>query len=179
MFLFSFKNRFKTKEKKYKQACILKSQTKEIGGNVQYRLRKFDYDFRLQFLCLPSFQSALIHIDVETKRSCKLIASLCLFVNLYFVEKSLIEIKTEKEKSYSLFEYKHRPLQFLSNRVGIILYKFMRFLFCEFWTTCNYTKWPEKSTEDLSVSYDLYYPLPPNDKLSNLSIFNYLTLHKS
>ena len=56
-------------------------------------LRNFKDDFRLQFLCLPSFQSALIHIDVETKRSCQLTASLCLFVKLYFV-KSLLEIKT-------------------------------------------------------------------------------------
>ncbi len=47
---------------------------------------------------------AFKHINMETKRSCQLKASLGLLVSLLF-EKSLLEIKTLIEKSSLLFYY--------------------------------------------------------------------------
>ena len=57
------------------------------------------------------FQTSWIHINMETKRSCQLTASLCLLVNLQFEKKSLLEIKTEMKKLSSLYWYKCRPLK--------------------------------------------------------------------
>ena len=51
----------------------------------------YEDDFR--FLIYTKLFNSLDHINMETKRSCKLTASLCLLVNL-LSKKSLLKIKT-------------------------------------------------------------------------------------